>query len=393
MPDLPLLSGPRQGWLGGLWEGCARVPGLGGFCSRAQRVRRKRFRARLVEEDVMRQEVATRGPGREFCENLACWLDERQAPRPMLPLAGAASDPRVRCSVVINTVDRATDLSITLSDLAAQWRVDLDELIIVLGPTTDHSREVIAHSGIPCRTIDCPERNLSVSRNLGLSAAAGEFVAFLDDDASPCQGWLDALLKPLVESPSAGASAGFARDGEGNRYLTRFVVSDRLGRSTWCEEEDEARALIAEAGPDRAFLSATGCNMAFRRDRILAFGGFDPFYAYFLEETDLVLRLQEAGHPCLPCPESVVRHRQGANIARSPDASIASRQIIMRSQLHYIRKHGLSVFSRADRESCIWQRVLADLERIAWDHPVAAASLQRAYLTSLSAVLDGGGTL
>lgn len=387
MPDFPLLPGPRQGWLGGLWEGCARLPLLGGVFGRAQRVRRKRFRARLAAGDRFRKKVAASVPGREFGSSLSQWLERPAIPNKIQPLEGAVPDPSVRCSVVINTVDRAGELAITLRDLAAQWRADLDELVIVLGPTSDDSRGIIARSGVPCQVIDCPERNLSVSRNLGLLAATGEFVAFLDDDASPCDGWLDALLEPWAHCPSAGASAGFALDGAGKRFLTRYVVSDRLGRSTWWEEEDEACGHIAQAGPGRAFLSATGCNMAFRRDRLLACGGFDPFYVYFLEETDLVLRLQEAGHPCLPSPHSVVRHRQGANIARSPDASLAARQVIVRSQLHYIRKHGLAAYPRAEREACVWQRVLADLERIAWEHPADAASLQAAYLTGISADL------
>ncbi len=390
MPDFPLLSGPRQGWLGGLWEAGTRLPLLGGVFRRAQRVRRKRFRARLAAGDGFRKKVVASAVGREFANRLSRWLERPAIPKKIPPLDGAGADSAVRCSVIINTVDRAGELAITLADLAAQWRADLDELIIVLGPTADDSRAIIARSGVPCRVIDCPERNLAVSRNLGLLAATGEFVAYLDDDASPCDGWLDALLEPWAHCPSAGASAGFARDGAGKRFLTRYVVSDRLGRSTWWEEEDEARAHIAQAGPDRAFLSATGCNMAFRRDRLLACGGFDPIYAYFLEETDLVLRLHEAGHPCLPSPDSVVRHRQGANIARSPDASLASRQVIIRSQLHYIRKHGIAVYPSAEREACVWQRVLADLERIAWEHPADAASLQVAYLTGLSADLTGG---
>lgn len=389
--EFPPLPGPRQGWLGGLLEGCARLPLLGGVFGRAQRVRRKRLRARLAEDDGVRRKVAASSPGQEFCKSLAQWLELPAISKASLPLEGAVPDPRTRCSVVINTVDRAKDLAVTLGDLGAQWRADLDELIIVLGPTADDSREIIAHSGVPCRVIDCAERNLSVSRNLGLLAAIGEFIAFLDDDASPCDGWLDALLEPLIRCPSAGASAGFARDGAGKRFLTRYVVSDRLGRSTWWEEEEEARSHTVKDGPDRVFLSATGCNMAFRRDRLLSYGGFDPFYAYFLEETDLVLRLHEAGYPCLPSPDSVVRHRQGANIARSPDASMVSRQIIVRSQLHYIRKHGLASYPQAEREDCIWQRVLADLERIAWDHPADAAHLQSVYLTGVSGVMTGGG--
>jgi hypothetical protein len=74
-----------------------------------------------------------------------------------------------RCTVIINTVDRSLDLKKTLLDLNPSWNADLDELIIVLGPTTDDSEQVIKNSTLPSKLIYCPVRNLAVSRNLGLT--------------------------------------------------------------------------------------------------------------------------------------------------------------------------------------------------------------------------------
>lgn len=319
--------------------------------------------------------------GRLFSAALDEWLALPPHPVECPPMTGVPRDPRVRCSVVINTVDRAQDLAITLADLRTHWQEERDELIVVLGPDSGDSRAIIGQSRLPCRVVDCPERNLAISRNVGLAAATGEFVAFLDDDASPCNGWLDALLKPLENNPDAGVSAGFAMDGAGGRFLTRHVVCDRLGRSTWWDEDGQALHHLAR--DPLTFPTATGCNMAFQRERLLTHGAFDPFYAYFLEETDIVLRLRMAGHHCLIAPDSMVRHRQGANAARSPEASLESRQVIVMSQLHYIRKFGKSAHSPEEIRTCVWRRVLADLERIAWDHPARAAAMQAAYLTSL----------
>ena len=343
-------------------------------------MRRKRFRARLAYRPALRAGVETFDLGRDFREALS---DRLALPTHLItlpPLHGVPRNPKIRCSVVINTIDRADHLALTLSDLKAQWRADLDELVIVLGPTSDDTRERIAQSGFACQVIDCPERNLAISRNLGLAAAEGEFVAFLDDDASPCGGWLEALLDPLVRCPSLGTSAGFALDGEGRRFQTRYVVSDRLGWSSWWDNEDHALRHIARKGADRAYLTATGCNMAFRRDRILALGGFDPFYAYFLEETDLILRLHEAGYPCKVAPQSVVRHRLGTSTVRARDAAMSGRRVMIRSQLHFAGKFGKGFHQQKEMEASIWLRVLADLERIAWRYPESAASLQVAYL-------------
>jgi glycogen synthase len=378
-----LLNGSRQGWLGAFLERCAALPVMGKLTSRIQRMRRKRFRARLACSPELRKGIENLDLGRKFQETLSCRLALAPNLIALPPLTGLPQNPRIRCSVIINTIDRADHLALTLSDLKAQWRGDLDELIIVLGPTSDDTRGRIGQSGFACQVIDCPERNLAISRNLGLAAAGGEFVAFLDDDASPCEGWLEALLDPLVGDPSLGTSAGFALDGEGRRFQTRYVVSDRLGWSSWWDDEDHALRHIARHGSDRAYLTATGCNMAFRRDRILALGGFDPYYTYFLEETDLILRLHEAGYPCKVAPESVVRHRLATSPVRSRDAAMDGRRAIIRSQLHFAEKFAGSFYQQKEIEASVWQRVLAELERIAWKYPGSAASLQTAYIEAV----------
>lgn len=383
--DNLLLKGSRQGWLGAFLDLCVALPLFGKFIARIQRRRRRRFRARLAYRPALRAGVEALGLGREFQETLSGRLAAPPQLTTLLPLAGVSQNPKIRCSVIINTIDRADHLAVTLSDLKDQWRADLDELVIVLGPTSDDTHERIAKSGFDCQVIECPERNLAISRNLGLEAAGGHYVAFLDDDASPCDGWLEALLDPLVRGPSLGASAGFALDGEGRRFQTRYVVSDRLGSSTWWDNEEQALRQIALKGADRTFLTATGCNMAFRRDRILALGGFDPFYAYFLEETDLILRLHEAGYPCMVAPRSVVRHRSGINPVRARDAAMAGRRVLFRSQLHFVSKFGKEFYQQKEIEASIWLRVLDDLERIAWDYPESAASLQVAYFEGVIA--------
>ncbi|MEX1115794.1 MAG: glycosyltransferase [Akkermansiaceae bacterium] len=287
---------------------------------------------------------------------------------------------------MINTVDRGNDLRLTLEAMRKSWDADQDELIVVLGPTGDDSEEVIHRSTLPCRLIHCAERNLAISRNLGWQAANGRHVAFIDDDASPAEGWLDSLLEPLEHDSQTGVSAGFVLDGEGRRFLNQYVVADRLGGATWFEDAPAARAKIEELGSNRAFLTATGCNMAFRRSVLDQIGGFDPFYRYFLEETDAVLRALSEGFRCVAAPSSRVFHRLGGNLARNPTFELENRTVVIRSQIHYIGKFGKSAFSPAEIESCLWQRALLDLEKIAWDcvptgHPV---DLQVRYLQAIA---------
>jgi glycosyltransferase involved in cell wall biosynthesis len=67
-------------------------------------------------------------------------------------------------------------------------------VIVVEGPSTDGTAERLAALDGAIRRVDNPERNLSRSRNLGIEAAAGDVVAFLDDDAVPEPRWLEDLV-------------------------------------------------------------------------------------------------------------------------------------------------------------------------------------------------------
>ncbi len=393
-PDL--LRIPRRDGVGCLLGRISSAHEGSGWVTKLLRVGRKRYISRIKgpQRDALVAEVLRHECGREFHKELQNW--SRTAPvTEHLPRSGVQGLPclheengegvnsgpsfggtkaeggsamdSLRCSVVINTMERAKELEVTLRAMNEEWDSTRDELVVVLGPSADGSEEVVEKSPVPCRLIHCPERNLAVSRNLGLQVAGGRHVAFIDDDASPAPGWLDALLKPLEEDAGVGVSAGFVLDGPGTRFLNRFVVADTLGRASWMDDAESAREKIAELGPERAFLTATGCNMAFRRSPLDDVGGFDPFYSYFLEETDAVRRLLNAGFRCEVAPDSRVLHRLGANIARTPSFDIASRTVIARSQIHYIGKFGKSTWVPAEIESCAWERVLLDLEKIAWD--------------------------
>ena len=385
-----LLEIPSRKWLGRLLIRARSIPVIGGAASKSLRVSRKRFieqikgpqRAELIRK-VLHHQTA-----QDFCKVLGQWA--RQPPRPVDCHIHPARPESGRCSVIINTVDRASDLAKTLDDLSVEWDADRDELIIVLGPTDDHSEQIIRDSPVHCELIRCPVRNLAVSRNLGLQAASGRFVAFIDDDASPAPGWLNALLNPLEIDSKVGISAGFVRDGRGEKFLNRYVVADTLGRAFWLNDPAEAQAAIRKLHPDRAFVTATGCNMAFRRSALDSIGGFDPFYQYFLEETDAVRRLLDSGFRCEVSPASQVWHRLGSNLARKPASNIESRTVIIRSQIHYIGKFGKGTFPSAEIESCLWERVLLDLEKIAWDCSVgnfrdaACSKLQQQYLSTVA---------
>ena len=90
----------------------------------------------------------------------------------------------MRISVVINTYNRGPSLRATLRALKHQT-YDAFEVVVVNGPSLDNTQAVLDEFAGLVRVENCPEVHLSKSRNIGIAAASGEVVAFIDDDAIP----------------------------------------------------------------------------------------------------------------------------------------------------------------------------------------------------------------
>jgi GT2 family glycosyltransferase len=232
----------------------------------------------------------------------------------------------IKVSVVINTLDRADQLERTLESLR-QLRYPAFEAVVVHGPCRDRTPEVLARFAPAIRVGTCPQANLAMSRNVGVVMAQGEVVAFLDDDAIPEPDWLDRLAAVFAD-PRVGAAGGFIRDRDGVRFQHQAIVADRLG------EAQSFPQLPADPGPGRYF-SPTGTNVAIRRAALLQIGGFDEEYAYFLDETDVNLRLTDAGWRLVSVPDAEVHHKFAASNLRSTDRVPRSLHLIARSKSYF----------------------------------------------------------
>jgi glycosyltransferase involved in cell wall biosynthesis len=199
-----------------------------------------------------------------------------------------------------------------LESLAAQdLACDRSSLLVIDDGSTDGTAVLVRqwqrdHPGLNCRLISQAQAGLSAARNAGLQNADAPIVAYIDDDAYACPGWLNGIWNAFQIFPSAGAVGG------------RVIVRWPQGKPPWWHDDlDEVfnRFCPAEEPTTLDFPQLPyGCNFAVRREVAIRLGGFRTDLGRRNgtllggEETDLLLRVIEAGHQIAYWPDALVEH-------------------------------------------------------------------------------------
>lgn len=183
------------------------------------------------------------------------------------------------------------------------------------------------------------EPGICRARNHAIRAAAGEIVAFIDDDAQPERDWLTELVKPF-EDPMVATAGGMVLNGDGKGVEWLGGEFDLTAREYPLNPGDArfGRSASAQARSSR-YLSLRGVNCAFRRSAILQAGGFDEAIRYFLDETDLALRLAQSGWSAALTRRAEVRHRRSPNAARGRGNTPGSPYEIAASKAFFVQRH------------------------------------------------------
>jgi len=267
-------------------------------------------------------------------------------------------------SVVINTIDRGSSLIILLKSLENQT-YPFFEVLVVVGPTRDNTLEILAAYRERIRIIRCPTANLGKSRNLGIESARGDIVAFIDDDAVPSIKWLEQIVA-LLDSEGLDGTGGCV-------FLIHPAspqVQYRLGIiSSLAEQVDVQESFLSSIVPKG--LSSfwigrmMGTNMAYKRSALLEVGGFDEFFRWVYDDSDLALRLTADGKNVRPVKEAAVYHIPGSS--RNRQAFTYSGKWWMQTQaaIYFAIKNGRN-FEESYR-SIAWGCVKFFLRHLLWD--------------------------
>ena len=242
----------------------------------------------------------------------------------------------MQVSLVVNTYNRAGSLADLLAALPYQSHEEF-ELIVVAGPCTDETPSLLRSLEGRIRVVECPETHLSISRNLGIDAAAGEIVAFIDDDAVPSARWLEELVAAYDDDSVAGAG-GIVYDDGGFAKQYEYAVCDRSAETRFDVAPPLERYVQPGADP---FLYLQGTNCSFRRDRLAEIGGFDEEIEYFLDEVDVCLELIDRGHTLRALPRAAVQHRYLKSHIRDHRGVVQDPYAAVKNRLRFALRHGL----------------------------------------------------
>lgn len=235
-------------------------------------------------------------------------------------------------SIVITSRHRPAALRRCLCALHQQDHPGI-ELIVVADPAACAALALLADR---VKLIPFDKPNISAARNLGLSQAAGEVVAFIDDDAVPEPSWIRRLAGAFNDHRVAAAT-GFVRGRDGISHLWKAAWVDHLGEDTMLEVD--ATAATLHAGDARRAVKTPGTNMAFRRGPLMAAGGFDPALHFHLDAAHVDLTLAAAGHLTAVVPEAQVHHALAASERRRADGAPLSLAQIGASTAVFLRRH------------------------------------------------------
>lgn len=193
-------------------------------------------------------------------------------------------------SIVIPAYNMDFCIAEVLAALHAQaFPAERLEIILVDDGSTDRTRAVAeeTRNRLGMRHLQIVHQanaGPAAARNHGIQLARAPVVAFIDSDCIADPGWIENLTEPLRQDPLLAGVEGCTLPASDQRTLMDHYIDNPHGGFYWT------------------------CNIAYRRELLLAVGGFDEgFPLPSGEDIDIAERIRKRGDIRF-APEAVVRH-------------------------------------------------------------------------------------
>jgi succinoglycan biosynthesis protein ExoM len=194
----------------------------------------------------------------------------------------------ILCSVCIATYQRPQLLEKLLRSIENQLLPEMVNLeIVVVDNDVNKSAELIVQrfkntSRIRFYYFSQPVKNISITRNMGVEKASGEYILFIDDDEVASNQWISHLLNTLIT---------FNADGVFGQVLPKFHPQT----PEWMQQADFFINHLPGTGVKATLKYTTNCVIKASLVKELK-EPFDPRYGLTGgEDNDLFSRLESKG--------------------------------------------------------------------------------------------------
>lgn len=220
-------------------------------------------------------------------------------------------------SIIITsyTMERLNDIFDLLDSIKAQTYPNIETILIVERSTElfERLKQYAVEINIPRTKIlfNDGERGLSAARNMGVSNASGEIIAFVDDDAFPVHDWAEEIVKTYQDISVIGLTGPSIPlwEEQGLDWVPEefYWIIGGSGYNEWTE--------------NREIRNVSGTNMSFRKEAFdtaglfltqlgAKGGGASGKHELVGDETELSIRVtQKTSKRILYNPKVKVRHK------------------------------------------------------------------------------------
>lgn len=207
---------------------------------------------------------------------------------------------------VLPSFNRASVLREVLLHLRPDRQPLANETLVIDNASSDDSAAMVRRE-FPWVRLHALDQNLGTeSRNIGIREARGKYVMMLDDDSYP--------LGDSVRQGIDLLEADVRREVGCVAYRVRRVDGS-----------------LESAG---LFTSYVGCGALFRRESLVAVGGYPEGYLFYVEEYDVSCRLWGAGLSTINPPDLEVLHLKSL---LNRNTGVIIRQLVRNNQLMWSR--------------------------------------------------------
>lgn len=229
---------------------------------------------------------------------------------------GVTDHPPV--TVVVCTRDRPESAIVTLRGIAGLHYEPFEIVVVDNAPSSDMTKTaILTEFGADprFRYVREPRPGLSCARNRGVAEAAGEIIAFTDDDVRVDPWWLDGIVRGFQQAPAVACVTGLIPTAEIDNAM-QLYFDQRETWGTFCDRRVFDLTDNRDDSPLYPYspgIYGAGANFAMTTSALKDLGRFDEALGAGSpcgggEDLDMFMRIILAGHRIAYEPSAIVSH-------------------------------------------------------------------------------------